>query len=544
MSAAEKGIVAPKVEVGRTIGRYTILSRIAGGGMAEVWLAELRGIEEFRRRVVLKTIRPHLAGRAEYVKMFITEAETAARLNHPNVVPVFDLGCTDDVYFMAMEYIPGRSLREIAKRAGPAKVPPWAILHAVSETCKGLQYVHDYADEAGRPLGLVHCDVSPDNVIVSFTGSVTLVDFGIVESAGVSDKDRDLIKGKSRYIAPERLRGTPTDRRGDIYALGVMLYELLTGSRIYDGQACEILVHAAFGRPRPPRELCPAMPAALEQIILRAVSATPDERFAEAHVLGGELLAQMPPKPEPAARGYALAQYVSSLFPDASDIPFDLRRSREAGRPVPHSYTRVTTARPVPPPEPPPAAREMQSEDDDHLSIDLLEELSEEFPEVAPPTLPSMAPVVYESGTHLSLDPREVPPRTKTPPPPPPPPPPAARAPSEGPWKPRPRTPTLIDVFAVSPLVQSHGGTDVFMYTRGSAAKATPRSEPPPAPRSADTPSTRQAARHFDAGLRLCRERRYGAALAEWEAAAELDPEQSLYRTNLKKLKARLEQKP
>ncbi|HEY2514333.1 MAG TPA: serine/threonine-protein kinase [Polyangiaceae bacterium] len=543
MSAAEKGVLAPQVEVGRTIGRYTILSRIAGGGMAEVWLAELRGIEEFRRRVVLKTIRPHLARRPEYVKMFITEAQTAARLNHPNVVPVFDLGCTDDVYFMAMEYVPGRSLREIAKRATPAKVPAWAVLHAVSETCKGLQYVHDYADETGHPLGLVHCDVSPDNVIVSFTGNVTLVDFGIVECAGASDKDPDLIKGKSRYIAPERLRGTPMDRRGDIYAVGVMLYELLTGSRIYEGQACEVMVHAAFGRPRPPRELCPEMPSPLEEIILRAASASPDDRFPEAHLLRAALLAQMPARPEPAARGYALAQYVSSLFPDASDIPFDLRRGLQSGRPVPHSYIRVTASRPLPPPEPPLSERETEPEDDDHLSIDLLDELSEELPDAngGPPTLPSVTPVVYESGTHLSLDPREVPPRPAMPPPlPPPPKVPASR---EGPWTPRPRNPTLIDVFAVTPFAQPPGAADVFTYSKATTAKPAPKSEPPPAPRPAETQSTRQAARHFDAGLRLCRERRYGAALAEWEAATELDPEQSLYRTNLKKLKARLQQK-
>lgn len=552
MTAAERGIAAAKVEVGRTIGRYTILSRIAAGGMAEVWLAELRGIEEFRRRVVLKTIRPHLAGRTEYVKMFITEAETAARLNHPNVVPVFDLGCTDDVYFMAMEYVPGRSLREMARRAGVAKMPPWVVLHAASEVCKGLQYVHDYADEGGKPLGLVHCDVSPDNVIVSFTGNVTLVDFGIVERAAAGERDPELIKGKSRYIAPERLRGLPMDRRGDIYALGVLLYELLTGARIYDGPHYEILLRAAEGKARPPRELCAAISPALEQVILRAISPNPDGRYAEAHVLEADLVAHVPAHPEPSARGHELARYLSSLFPDASDIPFDLRRTVHGGRIVPQSYIRMTASRPPAPPAvspvPPASWSDLATEDDEHLSIDLLEEVGDVSPASARPTQPSVAPSSLESGMHRSApdvgssepnplsakpgapDAREMDQREHAGP---------------GPWIPRPRSATLVDVFAVSAPATTARAPDVFRTRktgapsrRGAALTATRalaetlRSE---------TDATRRAARHFDAGLRLCRERRYGAALAEWESAVALDPEQPTYRANLKKLKTRME---
>ncbi len=422
--------------------------------------------------------------------------------------------------------------------------------------------MHDYADEGGCPLGLVHCDVSPDNVIVSFSGNVALVDFGIVERATEGEKDPDVIKGKLRYIAPERLRGLPMDRRGDIYSLGVLLYELLTGARIYDGLVPEILARAALGNPRRPRSVCAAISAGLEQVVLRAIHASPEARYEEAHVLGAELLLHMPALPEPAARSHELARYVSSLFPDASDIPFDLRRTAHGPRPVPRSYIRMTTPHPpaagrFAPPLPSAPATEPDPDADDHLSIDLLDDFLDVGPASAgPATLASVASVALESGTHRSVaDAGEARADGVA----------AARAPEPtfpdaevsssapsawgGPWTPRPRAATLVDVFAVSALKYAPASHEVFPSHRSRGANgafassgAAPAAESPvSAPQRVETATARRAARHFDSGLRLCRERRYGAALAEWEMAASLDPAQPIYRANLKKLKARLE---
>ena len=216
-------------------GKYQLLRKLATGGMAEVWLAQQTGIEDFRRSVVIKRILPHLAEDAEFVQMFLNEAKIAARFSHPNIAQIFDLGRENGSYFIAMEYVHGEDLGRIMRKAwsaGQWLTKPLA-LRIIAEACQGLFYAHERVDEStGRPLRVVHRDVSPQNILVSFEGSVKLVDFGIAKAADQASLTRSgAIKGKFAYMSPEQASGKPLDHRSDIFALGLVLYELLTGVR-------------------------------------------------------------------------------------------------------------------------------------------------------------------------------------------------------------------------------------------------------------------------------------------------------------------------
>jgi serine/threonine protein kinase len=527
------------IDVGHTIGRYEIVSRLASGGMAEVWLAYLHGVEGFRRCVVLKTMLPMLARRPECVKMFINEAAIAARFNHPNIVSTFDLGCLKDSYFIAMEYIQGRSLRQLARRAPGGRVPDWVVLHSVAAACKGLQYMHDYA-ENGKPLGLVHCDVSPENIIVSFNGNVTLVDFGIATTTiGGTPDDPDLIKGKFRFIAPERIRGRTMDRRADVYALGVMLYELLTGTRPYRAETpYELLARAVAGGAPPPRTVCPDIPEELDRIVRKAMALSPDDRYAEASHLESDISTFLAAADQSHLQR-ELGAYVCSVFPDATDLPSAARPDSSERPPTaePRSATRLTVAKApaaAPAPHRPPAESDCSIE----LSAASIEELvkstarpGEPFaplpplPPIPPLPIPTPPPRRTTSGVQR-IDERE---DDSTAPP--------QRTAFDlfAVRAPRPRSQ---DFFACGTSSSRDGGGRVSSHPFGT--RSTPSPLPPLPPRDLD-PASAKAAFHFEAGLRLYRERRYAAALAEWETAIALDPTHSAYRTNVRKLKSLLE---
>src|SRR5688500_10673044 len=218
----------------QSLGKYQLLRKLATGGMAEVWLARQMGIEDFRRNVVLKRILPHLAEDVEFVQMFLNEAKIAARFTHPNIAQIYDLGAEAGSYFIAMEYVHGEDLGRIMRKAwssGQWLTKPLAV-RIISLACDGLYYAHTRADEHGRPLKVVHRDVSPQNILVSFDGSVKLVDFGIAKAADQASLTKSgAIKGKFAYMSPEQASGKPLDNRSDIFALGLVLYELLTGVR-------------------------------------------------------------------------------------------------------------------------------------------------------------------------------------------------------------------------------------------------------------------------------------------------------------------------
>ena len=314
---------------GDRFGKYEIDRLIARGGMGEVWCAVARGVRGFQKRVVLKTILPHLAEDPEFVRMFVNEALLAARLNHPNVVQIFDLGAIDGRYFIAMEYVPGRTLRQIVRacRLVGESAPLWVIFRVLASVCEGLQYAHDYCDETGKALSLVHRDITPENIMVSFTGAVKILDFGVAKAtAAASLTKAGTLKGKYAYISPEQVRGQQPDRRCDIYAVGVILYELLTGKRPFWGETdLQLLQAVAAGNPTPPRQLATDMPEEVEAIILHSLERDVSKRYPEASGLAEELLAflrtidDVHPQRD-------LGLFVSSLFPDEPSIPSDVAK--------------------------------------------------------------------------------------------------------------------------------------------------------------------------------------------------------------------------
>jgi len=296
--------------------------------MAEVWLATSKGVGGFQKRVVLKTIIPELAENQDFVKMFINEALLAARLNHAHIVQIFDLGNIEGRYFIAMEYVPGRSLRQIsrASRQKGSLLPQWFVLRCMTSVCEALQYAHDCVDENGEPLGLVHRDVTPENVMVSFTGAVKVVDFGVARASSAAPLTRaGTLKGKYSYISPEQVKGATADRRSDIYSLGVVLYEMLVGSRPFRADNdLDLLRQVAKGEFIPPRQ-APWINPELEHIILRALAMDPAIRYQEASELNEDILSYLSDVRDRHGQR-EMSLLVSMLFPDEPAIPSDVLR--------------------------------------------------------------------------------------------------------------------------------------------------------------------------------------------------------------------------
>src|SRR5271170_2420897 len=225
----------------RTFGRYALFDFIGKGGMAEIYLARQRTELGPARRCVVKQILPHFASDPAFSEMLVHEAKLAARLSHANVVQVFDLGREGERLFIAMEYVEGFDLNDLLRRCSEAKVPlPFELgVHVVCEALKGLDYAHRRTDDDGRPLGIVHRDVSPSNLLVSFEGEVKVCDFGIARAndalaSGVAAHELDeAIKGKAGYMSPEHARGEPLDARSDVFAAGIILWELAAGRKLY-----------------------------------------------------------------------------------------------------------------------------------------------------------------------------------------------------------------------------------------------------------------------------------------------------------------------
>jgi serine/threonine protein kinase len=268
-------------------GRYTLLDRLGEGGMAEVYTAATFGAEGFRRTFVVKRLRAELAREPSVVAQFIDEANLASTLVHSNIIPVFDFGKVGDEYFMAQEYILGRDLgrltTRVVERQGAALAPS-VVLYAAAETLKALEYAHTKLGDSGRPLGIVHRDVSPSNILVSARGEVKLFDFGIVKAEGrVTKTQHGVVKGNVSFMSPEQARGTETDARADLFSLGLVMFYCLTGDVLYHGNTTyELLVKAATGPG--PEELAriAALPAPCAEIVGRALQIEPARRYASA----------------------------------------------------------------------------------------------------------------------------------------------------------------------------------------------------------------------------------------------------------------------
>lgn len=306
------------------IGQYSIVRRLAVGGMAELFLARWQSIAEFEKLVALKRILPQHACSDDFVNMFLAEARLAAHLDHPNVVQVYDVGEYDGSYFFSMEYVHGRDLRRIQKecdRHGRSLPLEHAIL-IIMGVCAGLHHAHTRCGLDGAPLGIVHRDISPPNVLVTFEGGVKVVDFGIAKAATAQVLTAaGTLKGKIPYMSPEQCRCDTLDRRSDIFSIGILLWELTVGQRLYAGDnELAILQQISKRRPPKPSAVVPGYPRELEQIVMRALATSPDDRYhtAEQMLLELETFAF---RHNVATSATRLGRFLSDLFAEARRRP-------------------------------------------------------------------------------------------------------------------------------------------------------------------------------------------------------------------------------
>ena len=308
----------PAVSI-ETYGSYQLLKRLATGGMAQIYLARRPGSDAPDKLLVLKRILPHLSENDEFVRMFLDEARIAARLAHPNVVQIYDLGAEADTFFIAMEYIHGVDARRLWKRSETAgrPLPVSLVCRILLEACAGLDYAHKKTDAAGRPLGIVHRDVSPQNILVTFDGGVKVVDFGIAKAADQATVTRSgVLKGKYSYMSPEQAAGQRVDRRSDVFALGVVLHELLTGGRLFKRHSDMLTLSAVAECNVPaPSQVAPRVPAELDAIVLKALAKEPDARFQHAQDLQRALEGWLAAQAQPSGTA-DLAAFMKDLYAD------------------------------------------------------------------------------------------------------------------------------------------------------------------------------------------------------------------------------------
>ncbi len=331
-------------------GQYEILERIASGGMAELYKARRSGVEGFQKIVAIKKILPHLADNEEFITMFADEAKLAAQLNHPNIVHIFDLGKIEaGGYFIAMEYVDGRDLRailELAREVGTPLPAPLAV-YIASKVASALDSAHRRRDADGRDLNLVHRDVSPQNILISYEGDIKLCDFGIAKAARkASQTQSGALKGKVQYMSPEQAWGKPIDRRSDLFSLGSVLFEILTEQKLFRGDTdLNVLEKVRAAQVVAPSSVNPEVPKNLDAIVLKALAREPEERYANAADMLRDLEAVLYAY-TPAPGSADLAIYFHRL--QAEETAVQEARAREAARPVPTEPERKRKAKGTP----------------------------------------------------------------------------------------------------------------------------------------------------------------------------------------------------
>ncbi|MGA9524293.1 MAG: protein kinase [Myxococcaceae bacterium] len=267
-------------------GKYFLIRKLAEGGMAEIFLAKSVGAEGFERDVVIKRMLKHLTEVSDFVKMFRDEARLAARLSHQNVVQIHELGLAEGCYYICMEYLAGEDFSTILRTAGRRReyVPIQLALRVIADAAQGLHYAHESTDEQGEPLNIVHRDVSPSNIHVTYEGQVKVLDFGIARAESrLAQTTAGVVKGKYMYMSPEQARGHVVDRRADVFSLGVSLFEALTNVRPFSRDNDLAILNAVLGGEFPqPRTLRPDLPTEVEQIVLKAMALKPEDRYATA----------------------------------------------------------------------------------------------------------------------------------------------------------------------------------------------------------------------------------------------------------------------
>jgi eukaryotic-like serine/threonine-protein kinase len=285
----------PVVSVG---GRYALYGEIASGGMATVHIGRLMGTAGFSRTVAIKRLLPQLARDPDFVSMFMDEARLVARIRHPNVVPTLDVLAADGQLLLVMEYVHGESLARLlrALRTEGKRIPPRIASSIVSGLLHGLHAAHEATDEAGAPLGIVHRDVSPQNVLVGTDGVARVLDFGIAKAAGRAQTTREgNVKGKFAYMAPEQMSGAPVSRMTDVYAAAVVLWETLTAERLFEGDSeAQLALRVMKGVTRPPSAIAAGVPPALDTVTMRGLAKDAAQRYASAREMALALESAMP----------------------------------------------------------------------------------------------------------------------------------------------------------------------------------------------------------------------------------------------------------
>ncbi|NOZ01101.1 MAG: serine/threonine protein kinase [Deltaproteobacteria bacterium] len=301
----------------QTFGKYVLLRKLAVGGMAEVFLAKALGAEGFQRTVVIKRILPSYSEDEAFVSMFIDEARIAAALHHASIVQIIDFDKVDDAYYIAMEYIEGYDLRKVLNQGAKADMAmtPLMTAHAIAQIASGLHYAHSHCNDDGEPLNIIHRDVSPHNILLSFGGDVKLTDFGIAKAAARSTKTRaGTVKGKCAYMSPEQAKGKPLDPRSDIFALCAVTWEMLTYKRLFEGDSDFEILNNVLNQSVPPASLFrKSVPRELDAIILKGLRKAPDERYSSMAALEKDL-ENFVFKHASGREELDLAAYMQSLF--------------------------------------------------------------------------------------------------------------------------------------------------------------------------------------------------------------------------------------
>jgi len=273
--------------------RYRLIEKLEAGGMAEVFLGEATSVQGFKKRVAIKRVLPHLASHTNFIGMFLDEARLGARLSHANIVSVFDIGSSDNSYFLVMEFVDGTNLKKIMEtlRLKRETFPLKDVIYIAMETCRGLSYAHELLDDDGNPLELVHRDVSPPNILISRRGEVKVTDFGLAKARTQLERtDPGVVKGKFSYLSPEAASGQDVTERADIFALGVCIWEMLGGRRLFLGDTDYETVQAVSNAEVPTLVGDhPEVEPEFEEILLRSLARDPEQRFASAREFGDTL---------------------------------------------------------------------------------------------------------------------------------------------------------------------------------------------------------------------------------------------------------------
>jgi TonB family protein len=354
---------------GIRFGPYVLLEKIATGGMAEVWKARMRGVEGFQKIVAIKKILPHMSDNEEFLTMFVDEAKLAAQLSHNNIIHIYELGKIDESYFIAMEYVDGEDLKSIIRR-GRETGQPMSVelaLFVASKIASALDYAHRKRGFDDKELGLVHRDVSPQNVLISHEGDIKLCDFGIAKAASkASHTMAGALKGKLQYMSPEQAWGRSIDRRSDVFALAAVLFEMLTSQKLFSGDSeLSVLEQVREARVRAPSSVNDEIPAEVDTIVLKALAVEPEQRYQTAGEMGRDL-EQILYSYRPTPTSADLAIHMDRLFvaapsgAPAASIPEEMPQVTE-----PEAEPEAFAAEPVAlvppaPPEPAPAPEPMR----------------------------------------------------------------------------------------------------------------------------------------------------------------------------------------